>query len=481
VSALDRREFLKIAGTSAGALLVGCARTVAPLASQASSLASANIVVVGAGAFGGWTALNLQRMGARVTLVDMYGPGNSRSTSGDETRGVRTSYGDRPHGELWMQWAFKAIDRWKQWDEEFSKPQKMRLFFTTGDLIMRAEWEPFLTQTRSWWEKNGIPHETLAVDEVRKRWPQIHVDDIKAVLYEPNAGVVRARRATESVAEVFRHEGGRILIARVVPPEPGNFDGHTVRLTNGDTLSADTFVFAVGPWLGKTFLLMQNRMRTPLGTVLYFGTPPGDDRFTYPNMPSWNLPGTTGWAALPVDNRGFRVRGGGGGGQRQPTAAAGSQGNPPAAQQNAAAANASTNAPAAAAANRPASSGSQSQASQAGLSDPDVSVRWVEPERLTRSVQFVTERFPALKDAPIVQTWACHYESTSSRNFVVDRHPNLRNVWIAGGGNAEAFKMGPVLGEYIARRVLGDEGDPEIARAFRIPETEFTPAASRGD
>jgi glycine/D-amino acid oxidase-like deaminating enzyme len=461
VSALDRREFLRIAGSSAGALLAGCTRTVAPLASQASALASANIVVVGAGAFGGWTALNLQRMGARVTLVDMYGPGNSRSTSGDETRGVRTSYGDRPHGELWMQWAARAITRWKQWDEEFSKPQKMRLFFTTGDLIMRAEWEPFLTQTRAWWEKNGIPHETLAVDEVRKRWPQIHVDDIQAVLYEPDAGVVRARRATESVAEVFRHEGGRILIARVVPPEPGTFDGHTVRLTNGDTLRADTFVFAVGPWLGKTFLLMQNRMRTPLGTVLYFGTPPGDDRFTYPKMPSWNFPGTTGWAALPVDNRGFRVRGGGGGGQRRQTV-----------DTTASSASRSTS-PAPTAAN-------PAPASQSGLSDPDFSVRWVEPERLTRSVEFVAERFPALKDAPIVQTWACHYESTSSRNFVVDRHPNLRNVWIAGGGNAEAFKMGPVLGEYIARRVLGDEGDPEIARAFRIPETEFV-AASRGD
>ena len=104
-------------------------------------------------------------------------------------------------------------------------------------------------------------------------------------------------------------------------------------------------------------------------------------------------------------------------------------------------------------------------------------MRWVEAERLTRTVQFVTERFPLLKDAPIVQTWACHYESTSSRNFIIDRHPNLPNVWLAGGGNAEAFKMGPVLGEYIALRVLGDDGDPAIASQFRIPETEYSPPA----
>ncbi|MEX2180141.1 MAG: FAD-dependent oxidoreductase [Gemmatimonadaceae bacterium] len=307
----DRREFLKIAGAGAGALLTGCA-TAPGLVSSARS--GAHVVVVGAGAFGGWTALHLQRMGARVTLVDMLGAGNSRSTSGDETRGVRTSYGDRPHGELWMQWARQAVLRWKEWDAEYARPQRMPVYFTTGDLIMREDWEPFLTNTRAWWEKNGIPHETLPVEEVRKRWPAIQVNDITAVLYEPDAGVVRSRRATESVAEVFRHEGGRIVIGRVIAPVPGEFDGNTVRLANGDTIMGDAFVFAVGPWLGKTFPLMANRMRTPLGTVLYFGTPAGDERFTFPHMPSWNFPGTTGWPALPVDNRGFRVRGGGGGG-----------------------------------------------------------------------------------------------------------------------------------------------------------------------
>ena len=439
---LPRRDFLKIAGAGAGALLTGCATSSSAASSSpapavlASGRSSANIVVVGAGAFGGWTALNLQRMGARVTLVDMMGAGNSRSTSGDETRGVRTSYGDRPHGELWMQWARQAITKWRDWDAEYAKPLRMRLFFTTGDLIMRADWEPFLTQTREWWQKNGIPHETLPVDEVRKRWPAFQVDDITAVLYEPDAGVVRARRATESVAEVFRHEGGRIVIGRVAPPEPGTFDGHTVRLVNGDTLTADTFVFATGPWLRETFALMNDRMRTPLGTAVYFGTPEGDDRFTFPNMPSWNFPGTTGWPALPVDNRGFRVRGGS---NRRSTA------------------NGETPAP-------------RDPAEVARMADPDTSVRWANAETLERPVNFVEERFPALKGAPILETRSCHYELTTSRDFIVDTHPNLPNVWLAGGGNAEGFKMGPVIGEYIARRVLGDEGDPALAKRFRIPE-----------
>ena len=455
MSDLDRRDFVKVAGMSTAAFLTGCASSPAFLK---SGRGGSNIVVIGAGAFGGWTALNLQRMGARVTLVDMYGPGNSRSTSGDETRGVRSSYGDRPHGELWMQWARVAMQRWKQLDEEYAKPLKMRVYFTTVDVILRSDWEPFLTQTKAWWEKNKIPFEVLTPDEVHKRWPVFSLNDVKAVLYEPDAGVVRARRATEAVAEVFRYGGGKIVIGRIVPPEPGKFDGHTLRFTNGDTISADTFIFAVGPWLGKTFAVMQNKMRTPLGAVFYYGTPFGDQRFTYPNLPSWNYPGTTGWAGLPVDNRGFRVRGGGGGG-----------GGP----QNAAA----QSAPASSASAPPAPAQSAAAPSP-NVTDPDLSSRWVDADRVTRSRAWVADHFPDLKDVPLLATHACHYESTSSRDFVIDKHPELENVWIAGGGNAEAFKQGPVLGEFIAKRVVGTD-EPELTKRFRIPATENTPAAQR--
>lgn len=51
--------------------------------------------------------------------------------------------------------------------------------------------------------------------------------------------------------------------------------------------------------------------------------------------------------------------------------------------------------------------------------------------------------------------------------------PELDNVWLAGGGSAEAFKFGPVLGEYIAHRVLDDDREPELAAGFRLKDAEF--------
>ena len=386
----------------------------------AAAAGAADVVVIGAGAWGGWTALYLQRMGASVTLVDQYGPGNSRASSGDETRGVRTAYGEK---EQWTWWASEAIRRWTSFDAEFGRALRMQLFFRTGDLICRTAMEPFLEQTLATWQKYGVRHDVLTGDEARYRYPTMNLEDTTVALFEHDAGVVRARRACEAVAEVFRQEGGTIITAHAEHGSRTGARANDIVLSPGGTLAAGSFVFACGPWLWKVFPdLLGTRMRTPLGHVYYFGTPPGDARFTFPNMPSYNFPGVTGWPALSPDNRGFRVRTGG----------------------------------------RP-------------HSDPDAVERWIDPEGFTRPREFLAQRFPAIADAPLLETRACHYELSVSRNFIIDRVPERENVWIAGAGNAEGYKMGPVVGEYVANRVLGRATSAALDESFRIPAEEYPP------
>ncbi len=382
-----------------------------------------DVVVVGAGNFGTWTALHLQRMGAKVTLLDQYGPGNSRSASGGETRGVRTSYGDRPQGLQWGQWAARAMDKWKEWDETYhAEAAYPRLFFETGDIIMRDEMTPYLEQTVENWEAMDWPYEILTADEIRYRWPVIHTPDVSVGLYEPRAGVVRARMAMESVAQVFQAEGGEILIGRVAMGRTEGRVVQDVQLESGERVTGGLFVFALGPWFPKFFpALMGRRLSgSTLGHVYYFATPPGDESFRYPNCPSYSVPGVTGWPALSPESRGFRIRTGGHRGD-----------------------------------------------------DPDTSVRWIAEEAHARPRQVLAKYFPALADQPINETRACHYTSSVSRNFIIDEHPDYDNGWLAGAGSAESFKQGPVLGEYIAGRVLGTENDEELNESFRLLEEEF--------
>ena len=109
----------------------------------------AMVLLIQGGLFGAFTALNLRREGVKVTLVDQYGPANSRSTSGDETRGIRSSYGDRTDAvaPLWTKWARTAIARWGEFDAEWGPVFRTRFFMTTGDIICRAADEPFTKRT----------------------------------------------------------------------------------------------------------------------------------------------------------------------------------------------------------------------------------------------------------------------------------------------------------------------------------------------
>ena len=413
----NRRDFLKVA-----AAVVSLPQIASTPRAPAVAQSAGDVIVIGAGAFGGWTAYYLTTLGAKVTLVDAYGPGNSRATSGDETRGIRTSYGDKGiWSELWMTWASEALTRWARFDEEWGREMKVRLFFNTGDFIFRARRDAFTDRNLELWKKLGISFEVPKVEDVARSYPAINLRDITSATYEPRAGVVRARRACEVVAEVFRQAGGQVVLGYASLGDRNARRLENIKTTGpAATLRADKYVFALGPWLPKAFPdLMAPRIRTPLGYVHYFGTPPGNDRFTFPNMPSFNFPGVTGWPALPPDNRGFRVR------LRGDIA-----------------------------------------------TDPDASQRVFDREKDKLARDFVRQRFPLLLGAPLLETRACHYEMSASRNFIIDRHPQFDNVWFAGGGSAEGFKFGPVVGEYVAKRVAGLDTDAKLAEAFSLQMSE---------
>ena len=440
---MDRRTFVKVAGAGAtvGAGLVGSASRGAALEpgtpgapgkAPAQSRGLPDMIVIGAGCFGGWTALNLQRQGYKVRLIDAWGPGNSRSTSGDETRGVRSSYGDRAgeQAAVWGRWAKRSMGKWRDWDATWGREMKIQLFFTTGDLIARATTtDAFIRNNKTMWDKIGARYEVLTKDEVRYRYPQFQLEDMEAFLFEPEAGFVRARRSCEAVAGVFRQFGGELEITRAWPTTQQGGKMPALQTSRGDLVSAGTYVFACGPWLRKVFpVLLGNRMRTPMGSVYYFGSPAGEYRMQYPNCPTFNFPGATGWPSPPDDNLGFRVRGGGG-----------AQGT-----------------------------------------DPDVTERVFDKAAMQRTVDFTNLRFPLLRNAPVLKEHACHYESGSGGNFIIDKHPDMSNVWIVGSGMAEGFKQGPVIGEYAANRILCQDKEPELADGFRIPLQEFAPANAGG-
>lgn len=462
LSAIGRREFLQLAGVGTAGLAGYAQKPFPPAAGIVKPKRAKNgpehVIVIGAGAWGCWTAYHLRQSGVKVTVVDQYGPANSRATSADETRGIRSSYGDRPDvfAPQWTRWARSSIARWRQFDQEWGPVFRTRFFVETGDVICRATEEPFVKRTRELWTAQGVKHEVLTGDEVRRRWPAMNNDDTTIAIYEPDAGVARARASTLAVAAIAKDKGVDFKIGRVRPGAITNNKMDGVVLDDGTVLRGDAYVFACGPWLRKLFpVLMDNRMRVPLGYVCYFGTPVGDNRFTFPNMPSFNFPGVTGWVALPVDSRGFRVRGA--------IAAPPPPGTP---------------APTPPAPGTPPPPPAPRPPVDPIQNDPDLSTRWMNPERIEGSRRFLARRFPIMAEAPLIETRCCHYEGSVNRNFIIDHLPGAENAWVVGVGQSEGFKFGPVVGEYAAMRILGNPGDPELVKAFQMPTEEYEATSS---
>ena len=66
-----------------------------------------DVAVIGAGVFGAWTAYKLRLAGASVLLLDAYGPGNSRASSGGESRIIRLGYGS---DEIYSRSSQRSLD-----------------------------------------------------------------------------------------------------------------------------------------------------------------------------------------------------------------------------------------------------------------------------------------------------------------------------------------------------------------------------------
>ncbi len=412
---LSRRDLLRGAVAAGGVVMAGAASPRAVHSAPAAEPAKApavhpsdgpRVAVIGAGAFGGWTALWLLRRGARVTLVDAWGAGNSRASSGGETRVIRGMYGpDR----VYTEWVARAFELWRdaerRWQGDFCQP----LYQKTGALWMFRGDDGYARASMPFMEEVGLSVRRLDGPEARRRFPGIDFDGVAHVYYEEEAGYLTARRACQAVERAVAAEGGDVVRASAAPGAVADGRMASVRLDGGATLSADHFVFACGPWLGTLFPeLVGERLRPSRQDVFYFGTPAGRgagaSSYDEESLPVWVDFGKRVLYGIPGNrNRGFKI----------------------------------------------------ADDTHGERIDPTDLERVPRQDSLERVRALLRERFPGMAGAPLVETRVCQYTNTPDGHYLIDRHPQAANTWIVGGGSGHGFKLCPVLGEHVADWVLG--------------------------
>ena len=362
-----------------------------------------DVAVIVAGVFGVWTAYQLSRASASVLLLDAYGPGNSRASSGGESRIMRLGYGP---DEIYTRSAQRSLQLWLELFEAYKSPTP--LFHRTGVLWLARDQDAYCEATLKSLKTVGARAERLTNAELSNRFPQLNFDRIDWAILEPDAGVLMARRAVQAVAAAARANGVDYLEEAIAGPVSERDSGN-LRTTAGTEIRAKQLVFACGPWLPKLFPeLLGERIHVTRQEVFFVGVPPGNDLFKPNRLPAWVDFNDLVYALPDLDNRGFKI----------------------------------------------------AIDAHGPEFDPDHGERIVSNELRNAVREYLRQRVPLLADAAFTETRVCQYENTSNGDFLIDRHPVLENVWLAGGGSGHGFKHGPTVGEYVTAMLSG-HGTPE--------------------
>ncbi len=347
------------------------------------------VVIVGAGTFGASLAWHLAGRGDDVVLVDQFEPGDTRATSGGETRLIRCSHGaDADYTAM----ARRARTLWRELEAE------------SGADLMKECGVSWFAHSEDGWELEservltdlGIPTQRLSLDEAAALFPSLGVDDLAWVLHEPEAGVLRAQLAVQTLAAQAVTRGARVIRSRATP------DAGTVRLDDGTVLEADRIVWSCGGWLAGLFADHVQLKVTRQELFFFDGGP------AWADAPGWVDYDRAAYGTGDVDALGVKI--------------ANDAEGPPL--------------------------------------DPDAELPPASDEGERGARRYAADRFPALAQAPLKESKSCRYELSPDSRFIAAPHPEHPSVWIVGGGSGHGFKHGPAMAERIVNAWDGGEPLP---------------------
>ncbi len=410
-----RRLLRRAAGTgiAAGAATLLGSRAMAtqeiPQETARTGARVFDVVVVGAGVFGIWTAWHLLQRGRRVAVVDAHGPANARASSGGESRVLRIAYGAARH---YAEWAHEGLAGWRALAARHEGP----LFFPAGVLWLTHERDAYVEASLASLADLGVPHRVLDRAELARRYPQIALDGVALGFLEKGSGAMLARRAVQAVAREVGAMGGTIIRAGA-GPFARRGGAVVVPLSDGRALEAGTAVYACGPWLPKLFPdVIGNGILVTRQEVYFIGPPAGSADYGPARLPVWAdfNAGDIFYGIPDLEGRGMKL----------------------------------------------------AHHAFGEAMDPETLDRRLTPSLLAEARAFLARRFPALADQPLLGGRVCQYSVRAGEDFLIDRHPDEPQVLLVGGGSGHGFKHGPRLGRFVADLVTGREST--VPARFRL-------------
>lgn len=371
------------------------------------------VLVIGGGIFGTTAALELRARCCDVTLADPGPLPHPLAESTDISKVVRSDYGaDLDYTRLGEQ----SLEGWRRWNSLWPAP----LFHETGvAFLSRAPMAPggFEHESFATLSRRGHRIERLDAAEIARRFPAYRPGALVDGYFHADggwaeSGAVVAQLVAQCRARgVIVREGCEIERLGDSPAEAA-LAAVTSRMAARaagaalEPIAADHVVVAAGSWTQRLVPALAGALRA-VGQPVFHLRPADPSLFEAARFPVFGADiSRTGYYGFPLHRGVVKIANHGAG-----------------------------------------------IAMDAIFAPPPP--RKVTPAQEAALRDMLRDTFPALADAPLVETRLCVYGDSHDSHLWIARDPDRPHVTVAAGGSGHAFKFAPVLGALIADCVLG--------------------------
>jgi sarcosine oxidase len=358
-----------------------------------------DVAVVGLGAMGSHTALELATRGRRVLGIDRHRPPHTLGSTHGRTRIIREAYFEEP---LYVPIVQRAYDLWRRLEERSGA----RLLTVTGGLMLGASDSEVVVGARASAVEHDLPYEELSARQVRERFPAYAVPDEHEAILEPRAGFLEPEAAVEATLALAAAAGAELRFDEPVR----ELEGNALRTARG-TYVADRVVVAAGPWLPELVPGLAALFTAARQPLLWLD-PQEPALFTPERFPVFVWEWKPGWAfyGFPDVGDGFKV----------------------------------------------------AVHHHGEATTPDAVDRRLRPDDEEAIRELVRRFFPA-GDGELREFAVCLYTNTPDEHFVIDRLPDDERVLVASPCSGHGFKFAPAVGEILADLATGESPRFDLA------------------
>jgi sarcosine oxidase len=367
-----------------------------------------DVIVIGVGGMGSAAAYHLARRGRKVLALEQFNIPHDLGSSHGVTRIIRLAYYEHPS---YLPLLRRAYELWRDLEKDYDK----QLLFITGSIDAGPGGSWVFEGSRKSCEKFGLPHEVLTAAQLRERYPGYRLPQGTMALYQPEGGFLAPEQCIVAHVMLAQAHGAEIHAREPVLEWGPGPNGVRVR-TERAVYEAENLVITAGAWIGKLAGPLAT-VAIPERQVLAWFQPLRPELFMPEQFPVFNLLVEEGrYYGLPIHGvPGFKV-------------------------------------------------GRYHHLEE--KVDPDRIDRECHP-RDEQVLRAFTQRYFPEAAGPTMALRTCMFTNTADGHFILDLHPDHRQVCLASPCSGHGFKFCSVIGEILADLAERGETRHDIA-LFRL-------------